>query len=162
MVRPLDVLLVGRVPLPLERAPLGRAPLECDPFPFPLPACVPFILAPAAAFGFQRVAEAGLEPFAVRLPEVREAEVRTSALARRTGRFPVAGLRSRECVAGRLKCGRAATGFPFETGLRAGTGRAVCTSAAFCGSTGVGGAVKTAFGASTSASSSSCSRERRK
>ena len=160
MVRPLDVPLVGRTPLPFDRAPFGRAPLECDPLP--LPACVPFVLALAAAFGFQRVAEAGLEPFAARAPDVLAAEVRASELARRTGRFPAAGLRSREWVAGRLKCGRAVAGFPFETGLRAGTVRAAWTSAGFCGSTGVGAAEKTGFGASTSANSSSRSCERRK
>ena len=80
-----------------------------------------------------------------RLPAAeREAAGRDSAPARLAGRLPeadCAGLRSRECVAGRLKWGRAVAGFPLATGLQAAAvrGSAGSPEAAAAGSTAESG-----------------------
>jgi len=158
-VRAPEAPLAGRAELPFERDPL----LEPVPVRKPL---VPLSFAFAEApFALQRVPAAGRAPLAGRA----EAE-RVSAAGRRTERLLAddwAGLRSRECVDGRLKWGRAATGFPLEAALRGGEVRAgevrgACASAEITGLTSIGGAVKAGSGASTSSVSSSRSYERRK
>ena len=89
-------------------------------------------------------------------------------LVRRPGRLLVelaaanAGLRSRECVTGRLKWGRAAVDFPLEAGLRAAELRVGWGSAELRSSIGAGEAGEADFGGSNSGASSSWSRERRK
>lgn len=86
--------LAERVPeAPLVGRPAGRA-LLLDPFLLveAVPLRLPFV--PEAVFGFQRAAEAGRAPLAVREPAGRE-----SAPVRRAGRLleeDCAGLRSRE------------------------------------------------------------------
>ena len=87
-----------------------------------LPFELPFVL--LAPLELQRVFVLGLEPLRalVREPFAGRAELRLedSELGRRAVRLaeePCAGLRSRECGAGRLKCGRAAADFCATTGL---------------------------------------------
>jgi len=111
-VLPLAVLapLAGAVPARLGRA-LPALPLDRDPLAAPCALPFPFPLLLLAPFALHRVPAAG----------------RASALARRAGRLLdelCAGLRSREWLAGRLKCGRAAAGFPLAAGLRDGVLRA--------------------------------------
>lgn len=110
--------LFGPAPLPLVRAPLLAA---CAPFRFPFELPLPLVL--LAPFPLHRVPAAG----------------RVSVPARRAGRPPVelcAGLRSRVCAAGLLKCGRAAAGLPLAAGFRTGVLRGTCVSAALCGVAG--------------------------
>jgi len=123
-------------------------------------------LALEEAFELHRAPEAGREPVAVR----RAPELRVSGFARRAGRLLMgfaaanAGLRSRECVVrrGGLKWGRAAAGFPLETGLRAAGVLGVWISADAPGLIKVGEAGEAGFRASNSNASFSWSRERRK
>src|ERR1035441_2083439 len=102
------------LPFPLERATLVPLETACVPFRLLLVFLAPFELqrAPAAGRAALR-APAGRAP-ADRDPAGREDDVRLSGPVRRAVRpFEelVAGLRSRECAAGRLKWGRAAEGF---------------------------------------------------
>jgi len=160
-VRAPDAPFAGRAELPFDRDPLAVPFPVCDPL---APLSLDFAEAP---FALQRVPAAGRAPLAGRA----EAE-RVSAAGRRTVRLladDCAGLRSRECVDGRLKWGRAAAGFPLEAGLRAAAGRAgvlrsawVSAAAMMTGSTSTGGAVMAGTGASTYSVSSSRSYERRK
>jgi hypothetical protein len=140
VVRAPETPFAGREVAPLMREPL-LVPLVCFPF-----ACAPFSLplAVAGGFGLQRVPLAGLEPF---LAAGRAAE---SVPARRTGRvaarLPVedcAGLRSRECTAGRLKWGRAAGDLVSEADLRAAGVRGAWVSGDLRGSNGAGADVET-------------------
>ena len=104
--------------------------------------------------------EAGRAPLAVREPTGRD-----SAPALRAGRLPeddCAGLRSREWVAGRLKWGRDATGFPLETGLRAAAVRGGWASEALRAGAWMGSAASFCFSTTGSGNSSSCSSARRK
>ena len=84
----------------------------------------PFVLlaplAVLAPFALQRAPVPGREAF--REPFAGRAELRLedSALGRRAVRLAedaCAGLRSRECAAGRLKCGRVGDDFCVATGL---------------------------------------------
>jgi hypothetical protein len=83
----------------------------------------------------------------VRVPEGRADELRVSELERRAGRLldeDCAGLRSRECAAGRLKCGRAAVDLPVGAGLCVAAILGTCTSGAFSGAVGIGAVAWTA------------------
>jgi hypothetical protein len=130
-VRAPGALLEGRLPFPLGRATLLEPVLVCVPLRLPL--------APGAALALQRAPLAGRE----------------SELGRRAGRLPVAdvaGLRSREWAAGRLKCGRAAAGFPAgaAAGLRTAAGRGAIDS------TGLGAAGAAGIAATIGASAAAC------
>ncbi len=124
---------------------------------------------PAGAFGVQREPLAGRAPLVAWEPEDRAAAERPSELARRAGRAPdrlpdddCAGLRSREGVAGRLKCGRAEALLPLAAGLRAGVVRGAWGSADLSCSTNFWEEAEAGLGVSNSGVSSWWSHERDK
>jgi hypothetical protein len=139
------------LPLRAEALPLLLAPLE---WPLPLRWLHEEEWAEAAPDGLLAGRTAALPLPAGRLPEAeREAAGRDSAPARLAGRLPeadCAGLRSRECVAGRLKWGRAAD-FPLANGLLA------VGSVGSSGAVAAGSAFESGSLAVDSASSSPCS-----
>ena len=122
--------------VPLARWPfVGRAGEWVDlPFPFALLPLVGLALVLLAPFALQRVLVLGLvvglallrapvlEPLAGRA-EVRLDDSELGRRAVRLAEAPCAGLRSRECAAGRLKCGRADAVFCGATALCEAAGR---------------------------------------
>jgi hypothetical protein len=150
-------LLVRDSGLPLLFAPFPLFPLAEEPARFPFDS--------AAALGLQRAGEAERPPLVARALAGRESEA-----LRRAGRLAeedCAGLRSRECGAGRLKCGRAALDFWLGAGLRTVGILGACTSTIGCGTicsgmAGAGGSGITSSAAATSGNSSSNSLPRMK